>query len=41
LQLWPSQFSLSIEHIQRPKNSLVDSLIRELANDDHENRTLA
>jgi len=34
-QLWLNQFSFSIEHIQGSKNSLADSLTRELANGDH------
>ena len=34
-QLWLNQFSFSIEHIQRSKNSLADSLTREFANGDH------
>jgi len=44
-QLWLNQFSFSIEHIQGSKNSLTDSLTRELANGstagDHQSRTLA
>ena len=44
-QLWLSQFSFSIEHIQRSKNSLAGSLTRELAIDsttgDHQGRILA
>ena len=32
-QLWLSQFSFSIEHVQGSKNSLTDSLTREFAND--------
>jgi len=37
-QLWLNQFFFSIEHIQGLKNSLVDSLTRELANGDHQSR---
>ena len=37
-QLWLNQFSFSIEHIQGSKNSLADSLTRELANGDHQTR---
>jgi len=41
-QLWLDQFSFSIEHIQRLKNSLADSLPHELANGsttrDHQSR---
>ena len=40
-QLWLNQFSFSIEHIQGSKNSLADSLTRELANGDHQSRTPA
>ena len=35
-QLWLNQFSFSIEHIQGSRNSLTDSLTRELANGDHQ-----
>lgn len=31
-QLWLNQFSFTVEHIQGSKNSLADSLTRELAN---------
>ena len=37
-QLWLNQFSFSIEHIQGSKNSLADSLTRELTNGDHQSR---
>jgi len=44
-QLWLNQFFFSIEHIQGSKNSLADSLTRELANgstrEDHHSRTPA
>jgi len=40
-QLWLNQFSFSIEQIQGSKNSLADSLTQELANGDHQSRTLA
>jgi len=37
-QLRLNQFSFPIEHIQGSKNSLADSLTRELANGDHQSR---
>jgi len=40
-QLWLHQFSFSIEHAQGSKNSLTDSLTRELAHGDHQSKTPA
>ena len=40
-QLWLNQFSFSIEHIQGSKNSLAESLTRELFNSDHQSRPSA
>ena len=40
-QLWLNQFSFSIKYIQVSKNSLADSLTRELTDGDHQSKTPA